>query len=49
MSKYLRLGSLLERRLSQSPIIGESISKSLGKIRLPAILLIPSPMRRGIG
>jgi hypothetical protein len=30
-------------------LIGEGISKILGKNFLPAILLFPSPMRRGIG
>jgi len=39
----IRLGSLFERSHSIFPLIRESISKILGKKKLPAILLIPSP------
>jgi len=46
--KSIRLDTLPERLLSISPLIGERTGKSLGKIRLSAILLISYPMRRGI-
>ncbi len=41
LNKIIRLGSLLGKPLSIFPLIGESISKILGKKKLPKILLIP--------
>jgi hypothetical protein len=39
----IRLGSLPERPYPILPLIGEGMSKILGKNFLPAILLFPSP------